>query len=100
MLFTHQNAAMRVALLVKPSGISKQGLKNTFLDMLRITLRKPMRIATTNEMKRSAIAEHLIKNPICGKNYNESSFSILKKCINCFYMIKLDEAILIKLYKP
>ena len=28
----------------------------------------PMSIATTNAIKRSAIAEHLIKNPFCGKN--------------------------------
>ena len=58
-----------------------------------------MCIATTNAMKRSAIAEHLINNRICGKNYNESSFSILRKCMNYFDLIKL-EAILIKLYKP
>ena len=58
-----------------------------------------MCIATTNAMKRSAIAEHLINNRICGKNYNESSFSILRKCVNYFDVIKL-QAILIKLYKP
>ena len=58
-----------------------------------------MSIGTTNAMKRCARAEHLINNPICGKNYNESSFSILRKCMNYLDVIKL-EAILNKLYKP
>ena len=44
----------------------------------------PMSIATTNAIKRSAIAVHLINNPVCGNNYNESSFSILRKCFNYF----------------
>ena len=58
-----------------------------------------MNIATSNAMKRSVIAEYLINNPIRGKNYGESSFSILRKCMNHFDMIKF-EAMLVILYKP
>ena len=32
---------------------------------------KIISIASLNAMNRSSIAEHLIKNPICGKSYNE-----------------------------
>ena len=28
-----------------------------------------------------------INNPVCGKNYMESVFSILRKCFNCFDVI-------------
>ena len=49
-------------------------------------------------MKRSAISEHLINDPMCGKNYKESGFSILSKSMNYCDLIKL-EAVLIKLYK-
>ena len=58
-----------------------------------------MSIATTNAMKRSVTPEHLIKNPVCRKNYNKSCFSFLRKYTSYLDVIKL-EAILIKLYKP
>ena len=58
-----------------------------------------MNIATSNAMKRSSIAEYLISNLICAKNYNESSLSMLRKCMNYCNLIKL-EATLIKLDKP
>ena len=49
-----------------------------------------MSIATTNAMKRFAGAEHLKSNRICGNNYNEFSFSILRKCMNYFDVIELE----------
>ena len=67
-------------------------VKNNIKDSV-----KPMSIE--NAMKISTIAVHLINKPICGKNYNEFSFSILRKCTNYFNVIKL-EATLIKHYKP
>ena len=42
-----------------------------------------MSIATTNAMNRSAIAEHIIKDPTCGDNYNESGF---KKMYDLFWL--------------
>ena len=38
---------------------------------------KTISIATSNAMNRSSMSEHLVKNPICGKNYNETKFKIL-----------------------
>ena len=60
---------------------------------------KTTSIATLNAMNRSSIAEHLIKNPICGKNFNDSSFKILRSNTNNFDLIKI-EAIYIHLNKP
>ena len=37
---------------------------------------KTISIATLNAMNRSSIAEHLFKNPICGKSYNDLIFKI------------------------
>ena len=50
-------------------------------------------------MNRSAIAEHLIKNPICGKSFNDLRFKILRSSTNIFDLIKI-EAIYIHLNKP
>ena len=50
-------------------------------------------------MKRSVISENLVNNPICGKIYNESRFSILRKCYNKYDLRKL-KVILIKTDKP
>ena len=60
---------------------------------------KTTSIATLNAINRSSIAEHLIKNPICGKNFNDSSFKILRSTANNFDLIKI-EAIYIHLNKP
>ena len=60
---------------------------------------KTTNIATLNAINRSSIAEHLIKNPICGKNFNDSSFKILRSSTNNFDLIKI-EAIYIHLNKP
>ena len=35
---------------------------------------KTISIATSNAIKRSSIPEHLLKNPSCGKVYNETKF--------------------------
>ena len=50
-------------------------------------------------MNRSAIAEHLIKNSICGKSYIDLRFKILRSCTTIFDLIKI-EAIYIHLNKP
>ena len=59
-----------------------------------------MSIATTNAIKISATSEHLINNNVYGKNYNESSFRILRKCFNYFLNVINLEAFLIKVFKP
>ena len=56
-------------------------------------------MATLNAMNRSSLVENLIKNPIFGKNFNDSSFKILKSTTNNFDLIKI-EAITIHLNKP
>ena len=48
---------------------------------------KTINIATMN---RSSIAEHLIKNPICGKSYNDLRFKILRNCTNIFDVFKIE----------
>ena len=50
-------------------------------------------------MNRSSIAEHLIKNPICEKSFNDLRFKILRSSTNMFDLIKI-EAIYIHLNKP
>ena len=60
---------------------------------------KTISIATLNAMNRSSIAEHLIKNPICGKSFNDLRFKILRSSTNIFDLIKI-EAIYIHLNKP
>ena len=41
-------------------------------------------------MNRSSIAEHLIKNPACGKSYNVFRLKILRSCRNIFDLIKIE----------
>ena len=50
---------------------------------------KTISIATLNAMNISSIEEHLIKNLICGKSYNELSFNTLRSCTNTFDLIKI-----------
>ena len=50
-------------------------------------------------MKRSSIAEHLVKNPDCSKKFGLERFKIIKNCYNISDLIKL-EAICILLRKP
>ena len=47
-------------------------------------------------MNKSVTSEYLVNNPTCGKSYNESRFSILRKCYNKYDLIKL-EAVLIEI---
>ena len=56
-------------------------------------------IAVENAMKKSAIAEHLVNNPSCGKKFAVSNFSVMRQCSNTLELIRL-EAILIHLDKP
>ena len=55
--------------------------------------------ATSNAIKRSSISEHLVKNSVCGNNYREMRFKILRSCTYNFDLIKV-EAIYIHLNKP
>ena len=59
---------------------------------------KTISIATLNAMNRSSLSEHLIKIPICGKNYNKTQFRLLRNCNNIFDLVK-TEAIYIYLNK-
>ena len=56
-------------------------------------------IAVKNAIKKSAIAEHLMNNPSCGKKFALSNFSVMRQCSNTLELIRL-EAILIHLNKP
>ena len=56
-------------------------------------------IAVKNAIKKSAIAEHLVNNPSCGKKFALSNFSVMRQCSNTLELIRL-EAILIHLNKP
>ena len=56
-------------------------------------------IAVENAIKKSAIAEHLVNNPSCGKKFAVSNFSVMRQCSNTLELIRL-EAILIHLDKP
>ena len=47
----------------------------------------------------SAIAEHLLNNIDCSKNYNDSRFSILSKARNLYHLSVL-ESLFIKTFKP
>ena len=60
---------------------------------------KTVSIATSNAFIRSSMSEHLIKNLICGKSYNEMKFRILRSYNNIYDLIKI-EAIYIHLNKP
>ena len=65
-------------------------------------IQNPVELKSTaikKAMNRSVISAHLVNNPTCGKSYNESRFSILRKCFNKYDLIKL-ETILIKINKP
>ena len=64
-MYTLKCCCERFERLVRPQGIFKEGLMNYIKNAV-----KPMTIATTNAMKKSAIAEHLINHPICEKHYN------------------------------
>ena len=56
-------------------------------------------IQINNAVKRSAIAEHLIKNHKCAENFNFDRFKIVKSCVNISVLIKF-EAICILVRKP
>ena len=56
-------------------------------------------VAVKNAMKKSAIAEHLVKNPSCGNKFKFSNFSVMRQCSNTLELTRL-EAILIHLHKP
>ena len=49
---------------------------------------KTISIAILNAINRSSILEQLVKNPICGKNYNKTKFKILRSCNNIFDLVK------------
>ena len=49
---------------------------------------KSMRVV--NASKRSAIAEHLVNNIDCFRNYNLKKFNFIKNCFNFFVLIKLE----------
>ena len=50
-------------------------------------------------IKRSPIAEHLVKNLSCAENFNLERFKIIKSCYNVFDLVKM-EAICILNRKP
>ena len=58
-----------------------------------------MTTATKNVIKRSSVAEHLVNNRECAKEYDLSRFKIIHHCKNMTDLIKL-EAISIYLEKP
>ena len=58
-----------------------------------------MSIATSNEINKYLISEHLIKNLMCGKNLNEIKFRILRSSNTIFDSNKI-ESIYIHLDKP
>ena len=60
---------------------------------------KIITIATENATKRSSVAEHLVNNKECAKNYDSSRFKVLHQCQNAMDLIKM-EAISIYLEKP
>ena len=47
----------------------------------------------------STIAEHLLNNIDCSKNYNDSRFSIISKARNLYHLSVL-ESLFIKTFKP
>ena len=51
---------------------------------------KTFSIATSNAMYRSSISEHLVKNQVCGKSYNETKFKILRSYNNIFDSVKIE----------
>ena len=51
---------------------------------------KKISYAFSNAIKRSSISEHLVKNPVCGKNYNKMRFKILKSCSKIFDKDKIE----------
>ena len=55
--------------------------------------------ATENATKRYSVAEHLVNNKECAKNYDVSRFKILQQCHNVTDLIKM-EAISIYQEKP
>ena len=46
--------------------------------------------ATENATKRSSVAEHLVNNKECAKNYDVSRFKILHQCHNVMDLIKME----------
>ena len=55
--------------------------------------------ALMNATRKSSIAEHLVKYPNCGKNYEDVRFKIVQQCSSVYDLLKL-EAIFIYLNKP
>ena len=55
--------------------------------------------AVVNATKKSSIAEHLINNTNCAKNYDLSRFKILNSCTNSIDLVRMEE-ISIFLNKP
>ena len=43
-----------------------------------------------NALKRSSIAEHLLKNHICAENFSLDRFKIINSCGYIFDLIKLE----------
>ena len=56
-------------------------------------------LQSKNTIKKSAIAQHLVNNPSCGKKFTLSNFSVMRQCSNTLELIRF-EAILIHLNKP
>ncbi len=60
--------------------------------MLKFIEKEPeiMTTATKNAIKRSSVAEHLVNNRECAKEYDLSRFKIIHYYINMTDLIKLE----------
>ena len=65
-------AVAQTVILDKPLGIWKREWKTMFPKCVKEHVKdqpKKMSNATSNEIKRSSISQHLVKNPVCGNSY-------------------------------